>query len=43
MPQERVRLYVSFEGGDMSTPEGYYATVVDAEDFDRYADDEADP
>lgn len=22
------------------TPEGYYATVVDAEDFDRYADDE---
>jgi len=24
----------------MSAPEGYYAAVVDAEDFDRYADDE---
>lgn len=23
-------------------PEGYYATVVDAEDFDRYADDEVE-
>lgn len=23
--------------------EGYYAAVVDAEDYDRYADDEADP
>lgn len=24
----------------MTTPEGYYATVQDEEDFDRYADDE---
>lgn len=24
----------------MSNPEGYYATAQDAEDFDRYADDE---
>lgn len=24
----------------MSAPEGYYTQVVDAEDFDRYTDDE---
>lgn len=26
----------------MSTPEGYFATVRDEEDYDRYADDETE-